>query len=132
MNITATAAPAADTAVHTLPGQPLQCGEPVFAEPWQAQAFAMTLALHRRGLFGWPEWADALSRQIAAAQCAGDADLGDTYYHHWLGALEALVASKGASSPGELARCRDAWAHAADRTPHGQPIELRAEDFSAH
>jgi nitrile hydratase accessory protein len=114
-----------------LPDMPQQCGEPVFAEPWQAQAFAMALALHQRGLFSWPEWAEALSRQIAAAQAAGDADLGDTYYRHWLAALEALVAAKGASSSDELARYRDAWDHAAERTPHGRPIELRPEDFSA-
>ena len=105
--------------------------EPVFAEPWQAQAFAMTLALHRRGLFSWPEWAEALSIQIAAAQAAGDADLGNTYYRYWLAALEALVAAKGASSASELARYQQAWDHAADRTPHGQPIELRPEDLSA-
>lgn len=114
-----------------LPGMPQNGGEPVFAEPWQAQAFAMALALHQRGLFSWPEWAEALSRQIAAAQAAGDADLGDTYYRHWLTALEALVAAKGASSHAELARYRDAWDRAADRTPHGRPIELQAEDFSA-
>jgi nitrile hydratase accessory protein len=114
-----------------LPGMPQDCGEPVFAEPWQAQAFAMALALHQRGLFSWPEWAEALSLQIAAAQAAGDADRGDTYYRHWLAALEALLAAKGASSPDELVRYRDAWDHAADRTPHGQPIELRPEDFSA-
>ena len=113
------------------PGMPQNCGEPVFAEPWQAQAFAMVLALHQRGLFSWPEWADALSKQITAAQAAGDADLGDTYYRHWLAALEALVAAKGAISAAELARYRDAWDHAADRTPHGQPIALRPEDFSA-
>lgn len=114
-----------------LPGMPQDGGEPVFAEPWQAQAFAMTLALHQRGLFTWPEWADALSAQIKAAQAAGDADLGDTYYRHWLSTLEALVAAKGASSAAELARHRDAWDHAADRTPHGLPVELRPEDFSA-
>ena len=114
-----------------LPGMPHDCGEPVFAEPWQAQAFAMALALHQRGLFSWPEWAEALSQQIASAQAAGDADLGDTYYRHWLAALEALVEAKGASSADELARYREAWDHAADRTPHGQPIELRPEDFSA-
>ena len=113
-----------------LPGMPQDCGEPVFAEPWQAQAFAMALALHQRGLFSWPEWAEALSQQIAAAQTAGDADRGDTYYHHWLAALEALVAAKGASSASELARYRDAWDHAAERTPHGLPIALRPEDFS--
>lgn len=114
-----------------LPGMPQQCGEPVFAEPWQAQAFAMALSLHRHGLFTWPEWAEALSQQIAAAQAAGDADLGDTYYDHWLAALETLVTAKGASSTDELARFRDAWEQAAERTPHGQPIELQARDFSA-
>jgi nitrile hydratase accessory protein len=113
-----------------LPGMPQGSGEPVFAEPWQAQAFAMAVVLHQRGLFSWPEWADALSLQIRVAQAAGDADRGDTYYRHWLAALEALVAAKGASSPDELARCRDAWDHAADRTPHGQPIELQPSDFA--
>ena len=116
----------------TCPGLPLgDDRSPVFAAPWMAQAFAMALQLHQRGLFTWPEWAAALSAQITRAQAAGDADLGDTYYHHWLAALEALVAAKGAGSARELARHRDAWEHAAERTPHGQPIELRSEDFSA-
>lgn len=103
--------------------------EPVFAEPWQAHAFALTLTLHQRGLFTWREWADALAAEITAAQAAGDADLGDTYYHHWLATLERVVAEKGASSVAELARHRDAWEHAAERTPHGQPIELADRDF---
>ena len=102
---------------------------PVFAEHWQAQAFAMTLQLHQRGLFSWPEWAAALSAQIATAQAAGDADLGDTYYRHWLAALETLVAEKGAADASELARCAQAWDQAADRTPHGQPIVLQPADF---
>ena len=114
-----------------VPGLPRDEGGPVFHEPWQAQAFAMTLALYKRGLFTWPEWAAALAAQIKHAQQAGDADLGDTYYHHWLAALEALVAAKGASSAIELARYRDAWDHAADRTPHGRPIELQPGDFDA-
>jgi len=119
-----------NAATPLLPGMPTNDGvEPVFREPWEAHAFAMTVSLHERGLFTWPEWADALARQISAAQAAGDADMGDTYYHHWLAALEALVASKGASSSEELARYRDAWDHAADRTPHGKPIELREQDF---
>ena len=102
---------------------------PVFAEPWQAQAFAMTLQLHQRGLFSWPEWAAALADRISTAQAAGDADLGDTYYQHWLAALEDLVSAKGATDAVELARCALAWDHAADRTPHGQPIVLQAGDF---
>jgi len=104
---------------------------PVFAEPWEAQAFALTLALHARGLFTWAEWAEALAAQISAAQAAGDADAGDTYYQHWLAALEALVATKGASTASELEHWRNAWDHAADRTPHGQPIVLAEGDFAA-
>jgi nitrile hydratase accessory protein len=78
-------------ALAGLPGMPLDADSPVFNEPWEARAFAMVLALHQRGLFTWPQWAAALSRQITQAQAAGDADLGDTYYQHWLLALESLV-----------------------------------------
>ena len=102
---------------------------PVFGEPWQAQAFAMVLLLHERGLYSWREWAAALAAQITAAQSAGDADLGDTYYRHWLGALESLVSAKGAASATELEHTRQAWDHAAERTPHGQPIVLQPADF---
>jgi len=114
-----------------LPGQPRDDSGPVFREPWEAQAFALALTLHQRGLFSWPEWTRALAAQIAAAHAAGDADLGDTYYRHWLAALEGLVAAKGTSSNEELARCQRAWHRAADRTPHGQPIELQPGDFES-
>jgi len=119
------------TELPRLQGRPSDRDGPVFREPWEAHAFALAVSLHQRGLFTWPEWATALAAQIDAAQAAGDADLGDTYYRHWLAALEALVQLKGASSTAELTRYRDAWDHAADRTPHGQPIELRAGDFDA-
>ena len=105
-------------------------GAAVFREPWEAQAFAIVLMLHERGIFTWQEWADALAAQIARAQLDGDPDRGDTYYEHWLHALESLVADKGISSKAELDRYRNAWDHAADRTPHGQQIELRPGDFS--
>lgn len=112
------------------PGLPAGTAEePVFAEPWQAHAFALVLQLHQRGLFSWPEWAAALSAQIRQAQAAGDPDLGHTYYRHWLAALESLVATKGASTAAELSRYAQAWDHAADRTPHGQPIALQPGDF---
>ena len=115
------------------PAWPGACGDdPVFSEPWQAQAFAMTLALHRRGLFTWPEWAEALAAQIAAAQAAGDADLGDTYYRHWLAALERRAAARGARREALRARHLAAPREAhlpAGRTPHGRPIELRSDDF---
>jgi nitrile hydratase accessory protein len=77
-----------------LPGIPMDAADgPVFNELWEARAFAMTLALHERGVFTWPQWAAALSRQITQARAAGDADLGDTYYQHWLRALESLVSA---------------------------------------
>ncbi|HEV2957870.1 MAG TPA: nitrile hydratase accessory protein [Xanthobacteraceae bacterium] len=112
-----------------MPGIPRDEGGPVFREPWEAQAFALAVALNARGLFTWSEWAAALGAEIKRAQAAGDPDLGNTYYRHWLAALERLVAHKGVTSAAILARYRDAWDHAADRTPHGTPIELREEDF---
>jgi nitrile hydratase accessory protein len=115
---------------ETAPGIPRDDDGPVFREPWEAQAFAIVVALNGRGLFTWTEWAAALAEEIKRAQAAGDPDLGTTYYRHWLAALERLVAQKGVASPAVLTRYRDAWDHAADRTPHGSPIELRPEDFA--
>jgi len=109
-----------------LPGFPHDEQGPVFKEPWEARAFAMVLRLHERGLFSWTEWADTLAQEIGAAAASGDAGLGDTYYQHWLRALERLVARKGAASVDELTRYQRAWAEAAERTPHGSPIELTA------
>jgi nitrile hydratase accessory protein len=122
---------AARRATDVVPGIPRDADGPVFREPWEAQAFAMTLALHERGLFSWPEWAAALAAEIKRAQAAGDPDTGETYYRHWLAALERLVAERGVTDAVALARYRDAWDRAADRTPHGAPIELRQEDFEA-
>jgi nitrile hydratase accessory protein len=107
----------------------MSADQPVFQAPWQASAFALVVQLHERGLFTWPEWAEALARQIERAQAAGDADRGDTYYRHWLAALEALVIAKGAGSAAGLKDYAHAWDHAARRTPHGQAIELRPEDW---
>jgi nitrile hydratase accessory protein len=118
-------------AARTLADLPRDGDGPVFREPWEAQAFAMALSLHERGLFTWTEWAAALAEEIKRAQAGGDPDLGDTYYRHWLAALERLVAAKGVASSELQHRYRDAWDHAADRTPHGKPIELRDEDFSS-
>jgi len=111
------------------PGIPRDDDGPVFREPWEAQAFAMALALNERGLFTWSEWAATLGEEIKRAQAAGDPDTGATYYRHWLAALERLVGEKNIAGADTLARYRDAWDHAADRTPHGLPIELKPEDF---
>lgn len=120
---------AARRATQAVPSIPRDADGPVFREPWEAQAFAMALALHERGVFTWSEWADALGAEIKRAQAAGDPGTGETYYRHWLAALERLVAEKGVTTQETLYRYRDAWDHACDRTPHGQPIELQPGDF---
>ncbi len=120
---------AARLAMNAVRGIPRDREGPVFREPWEAQAFALALALRARGLFTWSEWASALGEEIKRAQVAGDPDTGETYYQHWLATLERMVAEKGVSDPMTLARYHDAWDRAAARTPHGTPIELRDEDF---
>jgi nitrile hydratase accessory protein len=112
-----------------VPGLPVDADGPVFREPWEAQAFAMAVALHDRGIFTWSEWAETLGAEIKRAQAAGDPDTGATYYHHWLATLERIIASKGLSDAATLDRYSDAWSHAARRTPHGTPIELKPVDF---
>ena len=124
--------PMAARVTEAVPGIPRDDDGPVFREPWEAQAFAMALALHARGLFSWTEWAATLADEIKRAQAAGDPDTGETYYRHWLATLENLIAEKGLTTADALHRYRDAWDHAADRTPHGQPIELTPADFAHH
>ena len=127
--MTTTTEAAAQRAADVVPGIPRGDEGPVFDEPWQAQAFAMTLHLHERGLFTWTEWAATLGDEIRKAQAAGDPDTGETYYRHWLNTLERIVAAKGLADPAKLVRTRDAWERACARTPHGAPIELRQSDF---
>jgi len=113
------------TSIPPDPGPaPAPDDDPVFDAPWQAQAFAMTVRLHEEGCFSWAEWAACLSAEIAAAQARGDPDRGDTYYDHWLAALEKMVTAKGLVRSADLAARRDAWEEAARVAPHGEPIVL--------
>ena len=96
----------------------------MFRAPWEAQAFAMAVKLHERGVFTWPEWADVLGAEIAAA---GAEDDGEDYYVHWMNALEKLAAAKGVVGQAEFQERKDAWDRAARATPHGEPIELGRE-----
>jgi nitrile hydratase accessory protein len=107
-----------------LPALPRDEEGPVFKAPWEAQAFAMTLSLHTRGVFTWREWADALAAELAAAAARGEPDDGSHYYEHWLAALEKLAAGKKLVAEQELERRVDEWDAAARATPHGKPIEL--------
>jgi nitrile hydratase accessory protein len=114
--------------LSALAGLPRNAEGPVFAAPWQAQAFALVVSLHQRGAFTWSEWATALSHAIAQAQAQGDADLGDTYYQHWLEALETLLIEKGLAAHTQIHAMEAAWAAAAARTPHGQAIVLTPQE----
>ena len=107
-----------------LPPLPRDEGGPVFAEPWQAQAFALAVRLSTQGHFTWKEWAAALAVEIKTVSASGELDDGAHYYHHWLAALERLAVSKGLIEPGELSTRKEAWAVAYRHTPHGKPVEL--------
>lgn len=103
---------------------PPELQDPVFKAPWEAQAFAMTLALHERGEFTWKEWAQTLAAVIAEVRERGEPDTGEDYYRHWLTALERITERKGLVTQALLEERRHVWEEAAHRTPHGQPIEL--------
>jgi nitrile hydratase accessory protein len=113
--------PEAFPALPCLPGD--EAG-PVFAEPWQAQAFALAVKLSEQGHFTWKEWAAALAEEIQAAAARGETDDGSRYYHYWLAALERLVAAKQLSDPAAMRARKEAWAEAYRRTRHGKPVEL--------
>ena len=113
-----------DADFGALPALPRDDAGPVFKAPWEAQAFAMTVALHARGVFTWREWAAALAAELAAAAARGEPDDGTHYYEHWLAALEKLAAAKQVVARPELERRVDEWDAAARATPHGQPIVL--------
>lgn len=99
-------------------------GGPVFAEPWQAQAFALAVKLAEQGYFTWKEWATAIADELKAASSRGEPDDGSRYYEHWLAALERLVAAKGLSDPATMLARKEAWADAYRHTPHGKPVKL--------
>jgi nitrile hydratase accessory protein len=99
-----------------IPGLPVDENGPVFAEPWQAQAFALAVRLSGEGHFTWKEWAAALAEELRT----GEAD----YYVHWLAALERLVIEKGLSNREAMLERKEAWANAYRHTPHGKPVEL--------
>jgi nitrile hydratase accessory protein len=118
------------TTLAALPKLPRDEGGPVFAEPWQAQAFALAVKLSEQGHFTWKEWTTTLASELAAAAARGEPDDGSHYYDHWLTALERLVQSKGLLDRAALAERKNAWADAYRHTPHGKPVELRSESAS--
>jgi nitrile hydratase accessory protein len=108
-----------------LPRLPRDEGGPVFAEPWQAQAFALAVKLSEQGCFTWKEWADALAAELKAAEDRGEPDDGTHYYEHWLATLERLATGKGLTDRTALSERKDAWADAYRHTPHGKPVVLK-------
>jgi nitrile hydratase accessory protein len=113
--------------LSALPSLPRDEGGPVFAEPWQAQAFALAVKLSEQGHFTWKEWAAALAEELKAAADRGEPDDGLHYYEHWLATLERLVMARGLSDATALTARKEAWADAYRHTPHGKPVELGAK-----
>ena len=108
-----------------LPRLPRDNGGPVFAEPWEAQAFALAVKLSEEGHFTWKEWAAALAAELKAASDRGEPDDGSRYYQHWLAALERLALAKGLTDIQAMRDRKEAWADAYRHTPHGKPVELK-------
>jgi nitrile hydratase accessory protein len=92
--------------------------EPVFAEPWQAQAFALAVKLSELGHFTWKEWSESLAAEIKASP-------DREYYQNWLATLERLVTAKGLTTPEAMHARKEAWADAYRHTPHGKPVVLK-------
>lgn len=117
---------AEDRRLAALPSLPRDEGGPVFAEPWQAQAFAMAVKLNEAGLFTWTEWVEVFSRHLRQGEKTGH-DSGSEYYLCWLSALEDIVAEKRLLGRRELQQRKEAWDRSARATPHGEPIVLGRE-----
>jgi nitrile hydratase accessory protein len=113
--------------VKALPRLPQDEDGPVFAEPWQAEVFALAVRLSELGHFTWSEWAAVLADELKMDAARGEPDDGSRYYHCWLAALERLVVSKNLSSCEALSKQKEAWTEAYRHTPHGMPVELRNE-----
>ena len=110
-----------------LPRLPRDAGGPVFAEPWQAQVFALAVKLSQQGHFTWKEWAAELAAELKAAEERGEPDDGTRYYEHWLATLERIITRKGLTDVAALSARKNAWADAYRHTPHGKPVELKKD-----
>ncbi len=117
--------------LDALPPLPRDDDGPVFAEPWQAQAFALAVKLSEQGHFTWKEWTGALADELRATAARGEPDDGSRYYHHWVAALERLAAARGLTDAPALRARKEAWADAYRHTPHGQPVVLRSRNDAA-
>jgi nitrile hydratase accessory protein len=124
--------PAANAPLGALPRLPRDKAGPLFAEPWEAQAFALAVKLSEQGHFTWKEWAAALAAELKATADRGEPDDGSRYYQHWLAALERLVTEKGLTNRKAMAERNEAWADAYRHTPHGKPVELAAGGRHEH
>ena len=99
--------------------------DPVFAEPWHAQVFALAVHLNESGLFTWPVWAERFSQTLSAHGIDRELDGGDDYFTAWLATLESLLAERDIAAPSEVSRLRSAREAAYLNTPHGAQVHLK-------
>ncbi|MGR3758592.1 nitrile hydratase accessory protein [Roseobacteraceae bacterium NS-SX3] len=98
--------------------------EPVFAEPWHAQVFALTVHLNEAGRFTWAEWVARFSDTLKRHGLSRELDGGEDYFNAWLETLEAFLDETGAAPRGEASEMRARWEAAYLGTPHGAPVRL--------
>jgi nitrile hydratase accessory protein len=103
-----------------------------FDEPWQAQAFAITVELHRRGHFSWAEWVEIFSKEIQTHPATPEEGHTTGYYRQWLAALETILAKSRLSRSPEIDSTEERWRSAYLHTPHGRPIEIHNAGCHIH
>ena len=95
-----------------------------FDEPWQAQLFALTVALNEAGHFAWPDWAAAFGATLKRRGAERAQDGGADYYAAWLETLEGFLDARGHAPTAEALKAKVAWEAAYLATPHGQPVKI--------
>jgi nitrile hydratase accessory protein len=96
----------------TAPGS-ANTAEAVFAEPWEARAFALAVTLSGGERFAWDDFRDLLIAEIAAGDAAAtnaaparlpDDTAAAPYYERWLAALEKILCAKAMLNAEEIDR----------------------------
>ncbi len=99
----------------------------VFEMPWHAEIFAMTVHLHKEGVFSWPDWTERFSNALAGAGVHHNLNGSNDYYNIWLDTFIQFIAEKGVTNEPAIDFLSEKWRKAYLCTPHGMPVTLTKE-----